>query len=288
VVFPGDRPRRRTVVNLAAPAVPFPPTVPEPALAQDAAAFLEWLFSQASLDVSCYRRETLRRRLPACLRLLRVRTPTQARHLLEGEPALIPTAMSAMLVGVTSFFRDPALFEWLGRELLPGMAQKRGRLNVWSAGCSDGCELYSVALLLAELGHLEGGYLLGTDCRPDAIAQARLGAYSPAQLRNVPPPLWERYFTATAGGWQVVREIRTALRWRTADLLRTQEPGLWDLILCRNTTMYMRAEAAQPLWERLEAGLRPGGLLVLGKAEQPLGVKRLALVAPCVYRRLRG
>jgi chemotaxis protein methyltransferase CheR/two-component system CheB/CheR fusion protein len=73
-----------------------------------------------------------------------------------------------------------------------------------------------------------------------------------------------------------------------ADLLQVQEPGVWDVVLCRNTTMYMRTEAVNPLWEKLEMLLRPGGILVLGKAERPLGVNRLTPVGPCLYRRNRG
>ncbi len=208
--------------------------------------------------------------------------------MLEENPTLQATAISAMLVGVTSFFRDPAVFDLLGRNVLPELARGRAALHAWSAGCSDGAELYSLALLLAEAGRLAGSYLLGTDCRPDALARARAGTFEAAALKHVAAPLLARYFTPVDGGWQVVPAVRACARWRTADVLQTQEPGLWDIILCRNTTMYMRAEAAQTLWERFEAALRPGGILVLGKAERPLGSRRLALLAPCIYRRSRG
>src|SRR5262249_21547380 len=142
--------------------------------------------------------------------------------------------------------------------------------------CSDGAELYSLALVLAELHLLAGSYLLGTDCRPDAINRARQGCFDPEAVKNVPHQLLTRYFRRQNQCWQVVPELRAALRCRTADLLKVQEPGLWDVILCRNTTMYMRAEATSALWERFELALRPGGVLVLGKAERPAGVKRLA------------
>ncbi len=289
VVFPADPRGRKRIVNFAAPEeLPLPPTHASPVLGPDSASFLHWLFARAGLEARLYRTETLQRRLPACLRMLRVRTPTQARHLLEGNAALIPTALSAMLVGVTSFFRDPGLFDFLGREVLPELARGRAGLHVWSAGCSDGAELYSVALLLAEMGLLGGSYLLGTDCRPDALARARAGVFEAAALKNLPLPLRERYFTAAEGRWQVAAALRTSLRWRGADVLKTQEPGVWDMILCRNTIMYMRTDATQLLWERFETGLRPGGVLVLGKAERPLGGKRLSILARCVYRRKRG
>ena len=87
---------------------------------------------------------------------------------------------------------------------------------------------------------------------------------------------------------QCSRLARSALRWRVADLLRAPEAGTWDVILCRNTTMYLRAEVAAGLWQKFEALLRPGGVLVLGKAERPAGSRRLQPAGPCVYRRIRG
>jgi chemotaxis methyl-accepting protein methylase len=70
--------------------------------------------------------------------------------------------------------------------------------------------------------------------------------------------------------------------------LSTDEPGHWDLILCRNLGMYLKADLAGQLWNRLARALRPGGWLVLGKAERPMGASILSAVSPCLYRRDRG
>ena len=82
--------------------------------------------------------------------------------------------------------------------------------------------------------------------------------------------------------------LRTAVQWRTADVMRVQEPGVWDLILCRNMAMYLRPEASGKLWDLFERALRPGGYLVMGKAERPANARRLSPVGPCVFRRDRG
>lgn len=289
VTFPGETQRRRLALNLGTRAGALAPAPECPAgLSSESADFLEWLFARAGLNVRAYRAETLQRRLPACLRSLGARSPAEARRNLELVPERLPGALSTMLVGVTSFYRDPSVFGLLIDQLLPKLAECRGGLSVWSAGCSDGAELYSVAFGLAEAGLLSGSYLLGTDCRTDAIARAKAGRFDAAALKCVPGPVRERCLAPDAPGWQVVAPIRAALRWRVADLLASSEPGYWDVILCRNTTMYMRAEVTGALWPRFEAALRPGGFLVLGKAERPAGAKRLALAGPCVYRRVRG
>ncbi len=289
VVFPGEVNRRKKVINVAAAC--DSPTLPAgemPDLSEENASFLRWLFAQAGLDVCQYRVETLQRRLPACLRALRVRSPAQARRLLEQSPPVIPTALSAMLVGVTMFFRDPSVFDMLRQQVLPVLTRGRTGVQVWSVGCSDGAELYSIALLLAEMNLLTGSYLLGTDCRCEAISRARAGCYDLEAIKNVPAPLRQRYFLPQASFWQLLPGLRAAVRWRIADILKTHEPGVWDLILCRNTTIYLRPEAIASLWEQFENALRPGGILVLGRAERPLGAKRLSLLGPCLYRRSRG
>src|SRR5439155_16682188 len=144
----------------------------------------------------------------------------------------------------------------------------------------DGAELYSLAMLLAEMDLLESSYLLGTDCRAEAIRRCRLGRFDAAAVRWVPPALLERYFEREFSAWQVIPRLRTALRWGTADVLKTPEPGVWDVILRRNTAMYLRIEAMTSLWEQFEMLLRPGGILVLGKAERPVGTKRFSFLAP--------
>jgi chemotaxis methyl-accepting protein methylase len=162
-----------------------------------------------------------------------------------------------------------------------------GRLRVWSPGCSDGAELYSVAILLDELGLLDRCELLGTDCRADAVERARAGAYDAHAVRCVPPDLLARHFTTDADRrtWRVSPRLRAAARWRTADVLNVCEPGVWDLVLCRNLAIYLQPEAAGELWRRLEAAVRPGGVLALGKAERPGSGRRFTPAGPCLFRR---
>jgi chemotaxis methyl-accepting protein methylase len=288
IVFPVQA-RRTRPVNLASGelALGMAPRADRP-LTAESGAFLRWLFDRAGLKAGAYRSETLFRRLPACLRLLRAADPEHARVLLEQRPSLIEPAISVMLVGVTTFFRDPDVFDWLAREGLQPRPGDRPGLYVWSAGCSDGPELYSVALLLAEASLLGDAYLLGTDCRADAIGRARQAMYDDSTTRAVPRPMLDRYFERVGTRRQVVPAIRRQLRWAVTDVLKAIEPGAWDVILFRNTAMYCGTERLAELWTRLENSLRPGGILVLGRAERPFGVKRLALVRPCVYRRVRG
>ena len=308
VVFTGSRSPGRVLNFAPAPRArisagneashDFPrPTLSDPGDSRDA-AFVQWLFAKGGLDSRAYRGETIRRRLNACLRALRVNSSSEARSLLDDRPDLIPVALNAIVIGVTSFFRDPAVFDQLTYQALPSMALNASKSppRIWSVGCSSGEELYSIAILLAEMGVLDQSVLLGSDCRSNAVKQARTGCFDASSLKCVPSEWLSRYFIAsfdkprhnTLPRYQICKALRAVTQWRTADVTCVREPGAWDLILCRNMAMYLRPDVSGQLWEALEDSLRPGGYLVLGKAERPVGARRLTWIGPCIYRRTLG
>jgi chemotaxis methyl-accepting protein methylase len=136
-------------------------------------------------------------------------------------------------------------------------------------------------------GAAPGCDLLGTDCRPDAVARASAGLYEPAAVAGVPPELLSRYFTFDGTHYRVNESLRAACRWRAADALAREQipPGPWDLVLCRNLVIYLQPWATASLWWSLAGALRPGGVLVLGKAERPLGTRGLRPVGSCLYEK---
>lgn len=280
---------------MSARAVDFAPAMPSDAAQDDVKLqgedreLMSWLLEQAGVRVSHYRPESLARRVPACLRVLRANSPAHARAILERNRPLLNHALGAVLIGVTSFFRDAQVFKDLDERVLAPLTE-RARIRVWSVGCSDGMELYSVMMLLAERGVLHRCQLLGTDCRLAATRAAGAGVYPTPLVQELPPHLVERYFIRAdeVDGYAINPFLRAQVEWRTADVLSTPEPGPWDLILCRNMAMYMRGEAIARLWDTLQSALRPGGHLVLGKAERPHGSVRLSQIAPCIYHRAKG
>lgn len=248
--------------------------------------FLEWLLKRAGLDAGAYRPKALQRRLPACLRALKVFSTAAAKALLEQKPEMLLMALDTVLIGVSEFFRDPAVFEELQRSVLPELLKGRRNLRVYSAGCSGGQELYSMAMLLAELGVLTDSYLVGMDCRPEAIAQARAGWFQAAELDAVPPGFRQRYFHLEGARACVSPCLREKSLWQVGDLLSGPPPGEgWDIILFRNVAIYLCPEKTR-LWESLVRQLRPGGVLVTGKAERPPSDLPLKRIYRCIYKRI--
>jgi chemotaxis protein methyltransferase CheR len=171
-------------------------------------------------------------------------------------------------VSVSGLFRDQAQFDLLERELVPMLLADGHRLSVWSAGCADGSELYSVAVVLERLGVLERSFLLGSDLLDDNVALARRGTY---------------------GDSTIPAEVRARMRWEQRDIVRDGAPGSgFRLVLCRNLAIYLAPEAKRALHETLAGALATGGVLLLGRSErlpdpEALGLRR---VFPHAYRRM--
>jgi chemotaxis methyl-accepting protein methylase len=248
--------------------------------------FARWVLNEAGLEAGAYRGQSLERRVPACLRALKVRTEQEAPQRIAERPDLLEVAVSSLLVGVTEFFRDPDVFEGLRKVVLPALAQRRGTIRAWSAGCSSGTELYSFAMLLAESGLLDRTYLLGTDCRPDVIRQARHARYDIAAARGPCEPLFRKYFEPASGDtWRPAERLRRRVEWKVADVFRTTAAGPWDVIFWRNVAIYLNPGPSTVVCGRLIREIAHGGFLVLGKAERPPEHGSLPSVHRCVFRR---
>jgi chemotaxis methyl-accepting protein methylase len=257
-----------------------------PLTTEPADGFVDWIIRRAGLDAGRYRHRPLLRRLPACLRTLKVHSTEEARELLKNRPDLLPAAISSLLIGVTEFFRDPPVFESVRTTILSNVAGMRGPLRVWSAACSTGEELYSLAILLAETRLLRHSFLLGTDCRPDAIARARAACYRSPALRLLEPRIRSKYFEAAGDSWRPLESLRRHVHWKVADLAESTEEGPWNIILWRNAAIYLNPEPAATTWTRLAGALMPNGFLIVGKAEWPPAGLSLLPVGRCIYRKI--
>lgn len=269
---------RRARFRCRRPVAPPPPV--------DASDFFRWLLDEAGLNAQAYRSHSLVRRATALLRFLRVSSLAEARRRLQQEPHLVPAAVGIALLGVTEFFRDSAVFRQLEQEVLPAVLSRWPRPRVWSAACSDGQELYSIAMLLASQGRLGGSELVGTDCREDAIRQARGGIFDAVSVEKMEERWRERFFVVGQTRAVIDPALRAHLRWRVSDLLAQVEPGPWHLILWRNMAIYLEPEISERIWKRLCDQLAPGGVIVGGKADHPPKWLPLRRRAACIFQKV--
>jgi chemotaxis protein methyltransferase CheR len=195
--------------------------------------------------------------------------------------------INAISTNETLFFRDKGPFELLRHKLLPDLvARRRAKksrllpipLRIWSAACSTGQELYSIAIVVKELlGDNLSGFrlkLLGTDISDAAIAQACRGRYSKFEIeRGLPGDKLVRYFTPISDGWQVKDELRTMAAFRRLNLmLPFGALGKFDIIFCRNVAIYFDTPDRRKLFARIADMLAPDGYLIIGSTESLTGV----------------
>ncbi|HEY8393476.1 MAG TPA: protein-glutamate O-methyltransferase CheR [Thermaerobacter sp.] len=245
------------------------------------AAVLETL----GLRLDAYRPTQLERRLAFFRQRHGLRSNAELAARIRVDRDLRDRLASFLTINVSEFFRNPDRFAELRDRFLPALLARKPALRVWSAGCSIGAELYSVALFLRELAPGKDHELLGTDIDPDALWRARAGIYETAELRAVPERLLRAYFRPVEGRWELSPAVRTAVRFARHDLLRDPYPRGWDLILCRNVVIYFTDDAKAEVWRQLAASLNDGGILFVGGSESLYGVQNTGLryVAPCFY-----
>ena len=194
-------------------------------------------------------------------------------------PDLSQDVVEALLNNETYFFRDKPTFDQLPQEIIPELARRRWdskRLSIWSAGCSTGQEVYSLAMLFAEQKDRWHGWtieLLGTDVSHRAINVARSGLYSQFEVqRGLGVTQMLRHFDETANGWQIGEDPRRIVQFRQHNLLGPY-PGrqLFDLVLCRNVLLYFERETRSAAFDRLANAVAPDGFLMLGAGETVIG-----------------
>jgi two-component system, chemotaxis family, CheB/CheR fusion protein len=234
---------------------------------------LEYMRSARGFDFTGYKRASLGRRIARRMHDLGIESHEAYRDYLEGNPGEFTELFDYILINVTSFFRDPAVWQYLGDEVVPRILQDDSDrpLRIWSAGCASGEEAYSIAMLFAErMGETafeQRVKIYGTDADPQAIAQARQGIYPAKALEDVSPERRTTFFEPNGEGIGFRRDLRRALIFGQHDLVRDAPISRTDLILCRNTLMYLNADTQAGVLEKFRFSLAPKGFLVLGRSE---------------------
>jgi chemotaxis protein methyltransferase CheR len=195
--------------------------------------------------------------------------------------ALDRRIIDAITTNETSFFRDTAPFDLLRQKLIPEMADRSrtggSGIRIWSAACSTGQELYSIAIVLKELlGDPDryGVRLMGTDISDDAVARASRGIFTPIEFsRGLTEAQRTKYFAPAAGGWRIRDEIRAMASFRKMNLMSDLTAlGRFDIIFCRNVAIYFTERDRIALFEKMQRALETNGCLIIGSMESLNGV----------------
>ena len=227
-------------------------------------------------DFTHYKPGTLERRIARRMAISAIQPATMERYLdlLAHDQAELDLLSKDLLINVTSFFRDPAVFQFLANQIIPELvtAQQANRpIRIWLVGCSTGEEAYSLAMLFREYmvnsGQLPKVQFFASDLDADAIAMAREGLYPSTIAAEVSHERLARFFAKEGKFYRVLPEVRAMIVFTVQDVLVDPPFSRLDMVLCRNLLIYLLPEAQERVFALLHFALRKDGILVLGNAE---------------------
>ena len=219
------------------------------------------------IDLTSYKSQQMRRRLGTLLARNKMTSLFEYSRLLD-HPAKLQEFLDFFTINVSEFFRIPEKFHYLETRVIPDLMTRGRELRVWSAGCSNGAEPYSLAILLDEIAPLGRWSVLATDVDRTTLARAERGdRYSAADVRNVSERRLAKYFERDDFGYRVKDRLKRRVQFQVHDLLKSPfESGL-QLILCRHVVIYFTEEAKDILYRKFVNSLVDGGVLFVGGTE---------------------
>ncbi|HEX8795370.1 MAG TPA: chemotaxis protein CheB, partial [Polyangiaceae bacterium] len=233
------------------------------------------LRSHTGNDFSHYKRSTINRRIERRMGLHQIDRLSNYVRYLRDNPREVDLLFKELLIGVTSFFRDPPAWDHLRDEVLPGLLRSRKRggvVRAWVPGCSTGEEAYSLAMVLCEamdrIDDLRVSLqIFATDLDREAVEKARVGVYPANIAADVTPERLRRFFIQDDQGYRVRQEIRESVVFAPQNIIMDPPFTKLDILSCRNLLIYLAPELQRKIIPLFHYALNPGGVLFLGTAE---------------------
>ncbi len=255
---------------------PRPATVPTPKTENVLKKIFILLRAQTGHDFSQYKPSTINRRIERRMAVHQIESMGGYVKYLQQMPAEVEALFRDLLIGVTSFFRDPEAFKAIEEQIIPKLFAGKSAsavIRVWSPGCSTGEEAYSLAILLAErqeaMKQRFKVQVFATDIDNQAIAAARAGLYPASVTADISPERLARFFAAEPDGsaYRIHKGIRDMLVFSEQNVIKDPPFSKLDLISCRNLLIYMSGDLQRKLIPLFHYAMNPGGFLFLGTSE---------------------
>lgn len=255
----------------------------------------EMVYRFCGIHLKAGKESLVRARIMKRLRALGIESFDAYLQLIEspGGQGELRQMIDVMTTNKTSFFREPAHFDFLVEEVLPSFRTER--LRFWSAACSSGEEPYTLAMVLLE--HLPGCSgrdirILATDISRPVMAKAERGRYPEKDILDVPATYLHKYFTVRQSAEGKVYQVKPAVRSMASfACLNLLEPwpmrGPFQVIFCRNVMIYFDRQTQERIVQRFHELIEPGGYLFVGHSEGLSGVRHgFKYIRPAVYRKI--
>jgi len=224
-------------------------------------------------DFSEYTKASLKRRLARVMQFKKL-SFYDLKHLLVNDQDIFQEFLEEITVNVTEMFRDPSFYKALNAQVLPYLSSYQ-HIKIWSAGCSSGEEVYSLAILLLEAGLRKKSFIYGTDINTEVLKEARMGIYSLRKVKSYAenyqytglPGTITDYFTILYDAATIHTEIKHNTLFSVHNLISDKVFNEFQMISCRNVFIYFEAELQEKILELFYKSLCPLGFLCLGSKE---------------------
>ncbi|MGB5977177.1 MAG: CheR family methyltransferase [Cyclobacteriaceae bacterium] len=249
-------------------------TDPDPEERQTILKIYAQVRARTGRDFSRYKLSTILRRLERRMQIYQIEILKEYLVYLRANPKEVSALSDDFLINVTSFFRDPEVFDELQENVIPGIFEGKSadhQVRIWSVGCATGEEAYSLAILLyEEAGRQEIAptiQIFASDLHEHSLAKARDGFYPGDIEVDVSAERLRRFFHREEGGYRIRKEIREMVVFTPHNLLGDPPFSRIDLIVCRNLLIYLKREVQRDVFELFHYALQAKGVLVLGSSE---------------------
>lgn len=250
--------------------------------------FKQVVSRKMKIDLQGYKEGQLKRRLGHLMRAQGYKNYEDYYHALLQNEKQKEIFLDKFTINVSEFFRNKDIFLTLEKNILPELLARKKRLKIWSAACANGAEPYSVAMILDTLTPGNAHTIDATDIDEKILLEARRGCYKFDQVKNVSTFRLKKYFQQQDEFWCVVPEIKRKVNFKKHDLLRDTYPQGYDLIICRNVTIYFTKETQNKLYRNFARSLNTEGVLFIGATESILDYQELGFskIFPWFYKKL--
>lgn len=235
----------------------------------------------SGLDLEAYKKDQMIRRLDGYITRNAFDSVVSLLATVEKDKEAFRQFMDFLTINVSEFFRDSEQFSVLKTKVIPDLLSRSKSLNIWSAGCSIGAEPYSVAMMLAEINPFGKHRILATDLDDASLAKARNGGpYTESHLEQVAAGVKNKNFVKSEDGYTVAPKFKNMVEFKKHDLLLDRYEVGFDLIMCRNVTIYFTDSTKEKLNRNFANSLVDDGVLFIGSTEslfeaESMGLKRM-------------
>ncbi|NLJ99952.1 MAG: protein-glutamate O-methyltransferase CheR [Clostridia bacterium] len=234
----------------------------------DFSQFKREIYKRFGINLDGYKEKQLKRRIKSLMMSQGASDFGEYLKMLIQDENQWMKFLDKVTINVSEFFRNPDIFSYLENTILPESFEGKRQVKIWSAACSNGSEPYSLAMIMEDVFPGVSYEIIATDIDENILDAARKGVYDVRMLKNVTPRRLKKYFTQDDEGlYKINEDLKKNISYRKHDLLVDKYGMGYDLIVCRNVTIYFTKETQFDIYTKMNASLKPDGVLFIGATE---------------------